>query len=576
MSTPSKNPNEPPKKPSFWEKLSERGTSKEDSSLVSAIVRQAKKEADNSSDEKVVKNSEIEGNEKKIAHSRLSTAGTLLGFVIILVAGFWVYFMAMLHESNYLHEKFDKENLTTELNRKTALFQQAQTDVQDVKKFNKLLQVEDLANRILTLDLEHPILNYKRPEGERVIPSKGSTNILLKTMNDAGEIVYLSENEVLSLEKAKEVRVETARVILEKIISQAANLDNAINTGDKIKKQLDALFTEISAIDPSEDNFPSAVLKSHFAATRSAANAILKDVKSANLNNLVSDIKKQINLIDVSGFDEATSSTIASIKTILTKLSSQGSSFKKALNEINSLDITKISDNNLYQKVVQIVGDRRAKNDDSDLATAAIITNNLGRINTINDLRSRRISWSTVIERAEKIVRLGADLTRDTDGTPTDASRDIDPNNTLATLISYSGKSSKEQIEIRGSALGKEAYDTRTFTLVADLIDALEGSKYFKDVSGFAFTREENRQGDISSPINFQLSLQDPATIDERDISIEIVKTAAKTIDEDGIINTEEIQNLEFNFAGTDGEDTSEDSEEPVGIFDVLSTTLNN
>ncbi len=586
MSTPQKDPNEKAKKPSFWEKLSERSAASGGSSLVDAIVRQAEKEAGGS-----MEKSREDSDEKRKALSRLANARTLLTVTIIVAAGVWVYFWATLDVNNYLYGKFGRENLTTELNRKTTLMQQTQTDIRDIKKFNKLLQVEDLANSVLALDLESPILNYERPTGERVIPREDSTNVLIKTTNDAGEVVYLSEAEVLNLEKERSLRIETTRTLLEKIIAEAKKLEESINADAKIDDLVKVLVTEITAIDSSESNFPSAISKSHFAAAQSSATAILKDVKSINLENLVTDIKKQMDLIDVSSFDEPTSQTIADIKAILAKISPrQASTFATALNEIRALNLTKISDTDIYQKIIQIIGDPRTNNNDSDLATASVITNNMGRVNAIGTLRASRIAWSNVIEHAEKIVRLGSDLTRDTNGTPLDATRDIDPNNTLVSITGYTGKSSKDTIEISGNAYGKDTYTARTFSLVADLIDALEGSKYFKDVKGFSFSREEDRDGNVSSPINFQFSLQDLATPDERDTQVNALPVekneTTKTIptnDSNEAINQKELQNLEFNLPQQSQVKETVDSAaaattetEPVEVFQALDTTLNN
>ncbi|MFH0776241.1 MAG: hypothetical protein V1936_01355 [Patescibacteria group bacterium] len=590
MSTPSKDPNEKGKKTSFWEKLSERKAAEENGSLVNAIVRQAEKEATGelkrSSPEPERMN---EDDDKKIALARLGNAKTLLSFVIIAVIAVWVYFFAMLGESNYLHAKFGKENLTTELARKTELLQQIRTDGRDTKKFNKLLRVEALANRVLALDLENPILNYERPEGEKVIPHEGSTEVLLKTVNSNGEVIYLSEAELRNLESAQKARSESARKELTDIMAQSATFAETIKTDPEIENELGILIAEVAAINPQEAKFPSAVLRSHFAAAQSAASEILRRVKSANLANLVTDIKKQASAIDTTTADETTKKIVTELQTSLGNLSPQRpSSFETAINEIKALNITKISDNEIYQKVVQIVGDPRQEKNDSDLANAAVITRNLGRINTINELRADRIAWSSVIDRAEKIVRLGADLERDTDGTPTDARRDIDPDGKLVNLVAYAGKSKKGEIEIRGDAFGIENYSGRSFSLLADLIDALESSRYFKDVSGFAFSREENRQGGISSPLNFKLSLQNPAVADKRDIAATapIKTTGPNDTKNTGIV--QDLQKLEFSVENS-ATDNSAQTQQPqdtttgstsdtenVGIFDALQQTLNN
>ncbi|MBU1089493.1 hypothetical protein KKF38_01710 [Patescibacteria group bacterium] len=607
MPTDSKDPIGKPKKTSFWRKLSEKQAAGSESCLVNAIVRQAEKEVSS------VKNSQFsferipekESVEKEKARVKLANARTLLWFVIIVVAGIWLYFFTMLHESNYFHAKFGKENLITEFNRKTELLQQLRTDNRDTKKFSKLLRVENLVNRVLALDLENPILNYERPEGEQVIPresSDDSSETLLKTTNSNGEVIYLSEAEIRSLENTRAIRVEFISSALAEILEEAKILGEEIKTDPEIEKELAALLTELAAINPQEKNFPSAVLKSHFAAAQSAAKNILRNVKNANLENLVTDIKNQSWAIDTNEVSETTKEVVANLQTSLDKLSPQRpNSFDIALGEIQALDITKISENKIFQKIVRIIGNPQKEKNDSDLLTAAIIVHNLGRINTINDLRAERIVWSSVIEQAEKIARLGADLERDTGGIPLDASRDIDPNGELVTLLSYSGKSRSGEIDLRGQALGESAYDQKSFTLLADLIDAFEGSAYFKDVSGFIFSKDEDRQGRISSPLNIKLALQDPAVVDSRDIEkTEWLKVKKVDLEEDKKnIDIEALKEIDFSFSNdsatkkdsnlkfegelTTAEETTEDwhltaknDSESVYVFEALRRILNN
>ncbi|MFH0834698.1 MAG: hypothetical protein V2A63_04935 [Patescibacteria group bacterium] len=565
-------------------------------------MRQAEKEAGGESQKsksysQYTEKTTSESDEKKAARNLLANSKTLLTFTIIAILGVWVYFTAVLGESNYLLGKFGRENLTAELGRKTDLLQQVRTDTRDTQKFSKLLQIEKLADRVTQIDLESPILNYQRPEGEKVVAREGSTNVLIKTVNDNGEIVYLSEAEVVSLEKAKNTRIDATKSAIEEIITQAKSLEGVIKVDSAIEDQFNIIIAEIAAIDlSSERDFPSATLKSHFAAAQSAASEILKNVKSENLNNLVADIKKQSDLIDTTNLDSTSKQIIESIKKSLSQLSQQRpSTFETAYNEIRALDISKISDNDVYQKVIQIVGDPRTEKSDSDLMTAAIITRNLGRINTINKLRANRIAWSTVIEHAEKVIRLGSDLTRDTDGTPTDSTRDIDPDGKLVMLTSYAGRTKDGSVEIRGEAFGKDNYSSRTFSLLSDLIDAFEGSRYFKNVSGFSFSREENRDGGISSPLDFELNLQDPATSDERDFvpvkktkPVESVGNTDATVTEE-TINPEDIKNIEFDFSKNNAnandskateensatQSTTTSSSELTTVFGALDSTLN-
>ncbi len=607
MSTSSKDPNGKPKKTSFWRKLSEKQAARNESSLVNAIVKQAEREVGSVkkspfSLDRIPKDESVE---KEKAQARLANARALLGFVIIMAAGIWLYFFTMMHESNYFHVKFGKENLTTEFNRKTELLQQLRTDSRDTKKFSKLLQVENLVNRVLALDLENPILNYERPEGKQVISREGdddSTEMLFKTINSSGEVIYLSEAEIRSIENERKIRVESVSSALAEILKEAETLSGEIKTDPEIEKELDILLAELAAIDPKEKNFPSAVLRSHFAAAQSIARNILRNVKNANLKNLVEDIKKQALAIDASEASENTKKLVASLQVSLGKLSSQRpNSFNIAISEIQTLNIANISENKIFQKVVRIIGDSRKEKNDSDLFTAATIARNLSRINTINDLWAERIVWSNVINQAEKIIRLGADLERDTGGTSLDASRDIDPNDELVTLLSYSGKSRNSEINLRGQVLGEAAYNQKSFTLLADLIDAFEGSKYFKDVSGFAFSRTEDRQGRISSPLDIKLSLQNTAVTDLRDIMevkwSEVKKPSAK--EDEKNIDIEALEEIDFSFSNEsvveedsdlefDGESAAaerfkedqnliaENDFESIHVFEALRRIINN
>ncbi len=593
MSTPIKNPNENPKKSSFWERLSDKQSSKEGSSLVNAIVKQAEKEAGgNEKHNSTLGNLKTESERKERAYTMLANAKTVLGFLIIVILSIWLYFFAMLHTSNYFHEKIGKENLTTELNRKTEILNQILTDKRDTKKFSKLLRVENLANQILIIDLDDPLLSYERPQGEKVTPRDDSTEILIKTVNLDGSVVYHSEAEIRSLEDARDIRIEKIRGALAGISKIAEELQSEINADPEIEQVLTALTDEIAVIDAEEKDFPSAPLKNHLTTAQSLAKEILRKVKKVNLENLVSDIKKQAQAIDTTEMSAQTQEIVARLQASLDRISAQQpSSLGIALNEIKAINIENIPENEIYQKIIRIIGDPKNEKNNSDLLTASTIAPNLDRINTIDNLRKDRISWSNVIKQTDKIVRLGADSKRDIDGTPLDSRRDIDPDGQLVSLLSYSGKSLKEEIEINGEAFGEASYAEKSFTLLADLIDAFEGSKDFKDVSGFSFSKSENRQGRILAPLSFKLTLQDPTAIDPRDINqTQETKTRSDTIEiEMKDIDIEAVEEIDFSFSKkpemkdnqiidleSDFENRKLASAGEFDVFEALRRILNN
>ncbi|MCF7836503.1 hypothetical protein K9N08_01175 [Candidatus Gracilibacteria bacterium] len=554
MSTSAKNPNENPKKSSFWERLSEKQSSEEGSSLVNAIVKQAEKEASGSGKHNSALNSlKAESERKERAHMMLANAKTVLGFVIIAIISVWLYFFAMLHESNYFHAKIGKENLTTELNRKAAILDQILTDKRDTIKFSKLLRVENLANQVLVIDIDDPVLNYERPQGEKVTPRDDSAEILIKTVNLDGSVVYHAETEIRSLEDARDIRIEKIRSALMEISKTAEELQTAIKSDPEIEENLTALTNEITTIDVEEKDFPSAPLKNHLATAQSLAKEILRKVKKINLDNLVTDIKKQVQAIDTTGTGVQTKEIVVGLQASLNRISAQQpSSLITALNETKVINVKNIPENEIYQKIIRIIGDPQDEKNNSDLSTASTIAPNLDRINTIDDIRKGRIPWSNVIEQTDKIVRLGADLKRDTEGTPLDSRRDIDPDGQLVSLSSYTGKSAKGEIEISGEVFGEANYDKKSFTLLSDLIDAFESSKDFQDVSGFSFSKSEDRQGRILSPLSLKLTLQDPAVFDSRDIN----QTEEKKVKSDTIqteiknIDVEAVKEIDFSFSG--------------------------
>jgi hypothetical protein len=567
--TNQKDSDAKPKKPSFWEKLSEKQVSGKGSSLVNAIVKQAEKEA---SELRESRTDKIKDDSLKTQKSRkaLANSRTILGFTMLIFGVIWLYFFAMLHDSNYIHGKFDKENLTTEKDRKIDLSYQLNQDTRDVKRFNKLIRIENLASRILVIDLTDKVLNYQRSEGEIVTPRNGSAEALFKTIDENGATKYLKESEMLALEQARDERMAFIRKELPEIIAESQNLESMIQSVSNIEDDFDKLVSSLEYIDPTEENFPSAALKSYFGDAQKSAKSILKNIRDENLKNLVADIKKQAAAIDITEVDEATKEVVNSLKESVNKLSAnRPSSFDPVLNSIKTLRIDKISNTEIYQKIINIIGNPQEPNTPSNLSTAAVIAHNIGHINIITDLQNERIEWTQVIDQVEEITRLGADMERDLDGTPLDAGRDIDPNGQLVKIISYSGKSRNSTIEVHGDGFGKNSYDQKSFTLLADLVDAFEASKYFQDVIGFSFTKEEDRQGAISSPLNFELTIQDKTITDERDL---VRKVEIEKIDELSTqnIDTEVIDEIDFSIENDSG-DVVDSEEENTAEEETVS-----
>lgn len=511
-------------------------------SLVEAIMQQSKKDTMNG---KPNSPEQAKSNEAEVkALSNFSK--NLLNVVIVVCAGLWLYFFAMLHESNYFHDKVGKQNLTTQVAFKEQLMLQLKKDAADTKKFTQLLRVENLANKIVALDLESEVLNYIRPQGRRVIPrgEDEDARTVYQIINSDGHVGVIDEAIILQAENQRNVQKELLQNTLLEILREAESLEETSIKDPAIKDDWAALFVELSAISPMDDNFPSATTKEFVSSAKSISQKILVAVSNLNLENLVVDIKKQAQAIDFSGANADTLTIITNLQTILRGISTnRPSSFEQALNKAVELGIENIDNNAIYLKATRIIGDPNAATNQGDLKAAAIIAKNLGRVNTINTLNMQKIEWSNVIKHVETIARLGADLERDTEDT-VGAQMDIDPDGKLVTFSGFSGKGIKGVIDVRGVALEGVSYKDRNFTLLSDLIDAFEGSKYFKDVDGFSFSKKKDQDGLISAPLNFKLGLQALGEKDSRDIQLGIVmNTAAEPTENVGV---DEIYNLNF------------------------------
>lgn len=550
-----KIPGEDTEKSSFWEKLSaqndasKRKGSLVKNSLVDAIVSQSEREAARKTEQNdTAKITNKYKSQKDSVEGIHSLSKTLLTLVVVVSLGAWVYFYAVLNENNYFYSKIGKENLTTELNHKKQYLNQISADKTDIDSFSKLLRVESLANQIVDLDLENPVLNYKRPQGEKVVSREDGEEPLYRTVNSSGQIIYLAEADILALENARNVRVEFTKNALDEIKAEAEELKSLPESSAEIETEFKQLTVMLADVDTKEADFPSAITKENYQAAQMIAQSILTKVKNLNLVNLVTDVKKQAAAIDITKADTATQAIVTKLKNIVTQISPESlNSFETALSEADSLDVDQITDNNIYQKVISITGTPSKKANDGDLAAAAMIAHNLGKVNIINKLKADRVSWSNVIDRIEKIARLGSDLERDPANTTyTDSRKDIDPDGKYVTFTNYTGKLDKGEIEIGGNALGKALYQDKNFTLLADLIDAFEGSKYFKEVDGFSFSKNKNRQDEYFAPIDFNLKIQNPGIADPLDVK-QLSPRNTDGNQSNEAINLKTINNLDFS-----------------------------
>ena len=533
MTTPD-NGKTPEKKP-LWSKLfgsaSTDDTTSDTNSTLESIISSVEQKAKQPLVESIVdhgiavtqEKKKIRDAAEKSPQDLLKKAHITFAAALIIGFGIWLtFFTIIFDQENRILAKFNAYNIPATLAIKEELNTRLTTDLTDTRKFIALIKLEKIATLVNSLDLDDPALNYVAPSGGTVIPrgdEASSTEPQYRMISESGEIVYVPESEVNALKSVQASRTSYANRLLRQIKFQIKDVQNEKHLPKKIRDQVERMQTHLALIDLEEPAFPSALTKTDMRAAQAEAKSILIDVKEKNLKNLVADLKKQVRTIDAHTADLPTQEFVARLTAILDTLSvKQASTFEKALKQISTLNLGSIHDSDVYRKIVQIIGDNDTQK--GDLAAAATIARNLTKETIINELSARRIAWSPIITTIEKIARLGADMTPDEDGTAIDARRDIDPTNTLVAFTGFSGKADKQAIEVKGQVVGEGKYNNQNFSLLADLIDAFEGSSSFKDIEGSNYAKNKDLSGKFFSPMNFKLMLQQPNVRDDHDIKI--------------------------------------------------------
>lgn len=131
----------------------------------------------------------------------------------------------------------------------------------------------------------------------------------------------------------------------------------------------------------------------------------------------------------------------------------------------------------------------------------------LGEVNQISQsdfsivaqIKDQRINWSEVISRIEEVTKEVDPL----------FGSEIEGN---LSYLSYSFNSREQTITLQSQT---KTDDAKNFTLISNLIDALEKSTYFKDVSNRSFGKTENRENGFMASFTLKFKLQEGE--DERD-----------------------------------------------------------
>lgn len=127
----------------------------------------------------------------------------------------------------------------------------------------------------------------------------------------------------------------------------------------------------------------------------------------------------------------------------------------------------------------------------------------------VNTLRTKRLDWRQVIQDIHEVVtendqHYGQGVFKITGG---------------FLFSSYRFDSKSGRISLTGIT---KTIDSKTFTLIANLVDSIEKSPKFKDIDFRSFSKSKDESGDFTSSLNIEFSLQAPGEKDPRDAVTEI------------------------------------------------------
>jgi len=444
----------------------------EKNSLIDAIV----KKAEETSREKITTKIDDRDPYAGAMLAKIALSSSLIfAFLSLLISA------SALSKSNLINSKFDKENLSTTLDSKKSILRQVGNDIDDVKNFNSLIQLENLSRNIVELETD-------------------------------SESIEKLKSETISLQK------ELFKKRVQSIKKNAEDLRILNTENDVIKKSSKEMLKLIKNIDIDNliDSGVTSADYTYITSAKISAKEIMVEIKEMNLRNMINNLKKQAKIISTINDSSEKNQSITSFTEGVEKIS---------IRRINSLEsavslhdeIILPADNQDLLSKIEILGE--------DLKDAAKISKNLGRLTISNDIEKQRIKWSEVIENVKTVTRLGADLKSDLDQNYVDpVARDLDPEETLITFTGFSTDSEDRTIEIKGQANGVKKYKDQSITLLANLIDAFESSNLFQGVEGYNFSKNISNDGSIYTPISIKLNLQEIGSIHPNDL-----KTSSST-----------------------------------------------
>lgn len=489
--------------------------------LVESIVREAERQAEEQRKEKeaapMLRN-EISDQSTSLnaihdAHASVRRAKNLLTGVIATSLAVVAVSFATLSEGNSVLGFFGQKNLSANLTAQKSKLESVSSQNTSVSAAIAIMQAESLASRAVNINLESPDLLFSREQVSMLDLGRYAYT------DSFGAVVELNDDSLNAKDATSRQQRESARTAIAGMQAELAKMSAATAPGE-LGKSIAAFKESVSGIKADESNFPSGATRQAMRSAQQAARVIVAKAPEATLQALIKDLNDQIAALQLEASDESTKLALDTASQALAGLSTKNpATFERAMKELAGISLSGVTDKDLHDRMAALFGQNPAV--PSDLATAGMIANNLGRGTMIFDIANSRYNWTTIIDNVRTIARLGADMAPDSGAAYLDSRRDINPDGAQRiTFTGFGTQADKKTIDIRGELLGTGDFNEKNFGLLSTYIDALEGSPVFQDVDGFTFSRSRNQNNEYTTPINITATLQPLGTTDARDAGI--------------------------------------------------------
>lgn len=273
-------------------------------------------------------------------------------------------------------------------------------------------------------------------------------------------------------------------------LSPTFNLGGSQNTTQKytaaqdevIQVEADLILTNISTARLYLDEI-SVEIDNYFANKKSNDNTKLNTAKT-NIKNLLEKIKTKF---PSSLNDQDKEKTLEILRN---KKESAKENEEEAKNIQNAI---KLMQNAELQGLILSTDTKKIADKDFEQLLTDLRTKDKNELSVIASLQTKRINWAEVMKEIEDITRevdnvFGKGLFEEIGG---------------ITYTGYSFDAISGKITVTGLT---KTMDSRTFTLIANLIDAFEKSEKFKNVDKRSFAKNKNEEGfNATLKLDFEL-----------------------------------------------------------------------